>query len=106
MPVAAPPIKAPEHFLVRGPSHANLYAPLVDAHGPLGRRHRFDALALDRHQQSQAVIMHWLLPIGTASTAPNASTKAAKRASLSWLEPLSISVPIRMKTGPILYTLQ
>ena len=30
------------------------------------RRHRFDALALDRHQQSQAVIAHRLLPIGMA----------------------------------------
>src|SRR5215813_1533805 len=30
------------------------------------RRHRFDARALDRHQQPQAVIMHRLLPIGMA----------------------------------------
>jgi hypothetical protein len=27
------------------------------------RRHRFDALALNRHQQAQAVVMHRLLPI-------------------------------------------
>src|SRR6266403_4306166 len=30
------------------------------------RRHRFDALALDRHQQPQAIIMHRLLSIGMA----------------------------------------
>ena len=30
------------------------------------RCHPFDALALDRHQQPQAVIMHRLLPIGVS----------------------------------------
>jgi hypothetical protein len=30
------------------------------------RRHRFDALARNRHHQPQAVVMHRLLPIGMA----------------------------------------
>jgi hypothetical protein len=37
-----------------------------DLRGCRHRRHGFDALALDRHQQPQTVIMHRLLPIGVA----------------------------------------
>jgi hypothetical protein len=36
----------------------------LKAHGAVTAAHRFDALARDRHQQSQAVIAHRLLSIG------------------------------------------
>jgi hypothetical protein len=37
-----------------------------DLRGRCHRRHRFDTLALNRHQQPQAVIAHRLLSIGMA----------------------------------------
>jgi hypothetical protein len=62
------------------------------------RRHRFDALALNRHQQPQAVIAHRLLSIGVAEHPAERLDIARK----SRFTPLTRSAvhsgpPIRMK---------
>jgi hypothetical protein len=64
------------------------------------RRHRFDALAVNRHQQPQAVIMHRLLSIGMAQHDAQRLDIARK----SRFTPLTRSAvhsgpPIRMKIG-------
>ena len=63
-------------------------------------RHRFDALAVNRHQQPQAVIMHRLLSIGMAQHDAQRLDIARK----SRFTPLTRSAvhsgpPIRMKIG-------
>jgi hypothetical protein len=62
------------------------------------RRHRLDALALNRHQQPQAVVMHRLLPIGMAQR----GTECLDIGRKSGFTPLARSPahsgpPIRMK---------
>jgi hypothetical protein len=64
-------------------------------------RHRFNALALNRHQQPQAVIMHRLLSIGMAKNGAERLDIARK----SRFTPLTRSAvhsgpPIRMKIRP------
>ena len=66
------------------------------------RRHRLDALALDRHQQPQAVIMHRLLSIDMPKNGPERLDIGRK----SRFTPLTRSnvhsgPPIRMKIGQI-----
>jgi len=71
------------------------------------RRHRFDALALDRHQQPQAVIMHRLLPIGMAQHRTERLDIAGKaRFTLLARTPLHSGPPIRIKMGIQYYTLR
>jgi len=65
-------------------------------------RHRFDALAVNRHQQPQAVIMHRLLSIGMTQHNPERLDIGRK----SRFTPLARSAvhsgpPIRMKIAPI-----
>src|SRR5271165_2059347 len=65
------------------------------------RRHRLDALALNRHQQPQAVIMHRLLSIGMTQL----GTQRRDIRRKSRFTPLTRSAvhsgpPIRIKVGP------
>src|SRR5271165_5295652 len=63
------------------------------------RRHRFDALALNRHQQPQAVIMHRLLSIDMAKRAPRHRPQIALHSPHSIRRPFR--PPFRMKIGQI-----
>ena len=70
-------------------------------------RHRFDALAVNRHQQPQAVIMHRLRSIGMTQHNPERLDIGRK----SRFTPLARSAvhsgpPIRMKIAPNYYILR
>jgi hypothetical protein len=59
-------------------AHCQQNEATIDVCGDLCRRHRFDALALNRHQQAQAAVMHRLLPIGmTQHRVPRHRTQSA-----------------------------
>jgi hypothetical protein len=62
------------------------------------RRHRLDALALDRHQQPQAIIMHRLLSIGvTQHHAERLDIGRKSRFTPRARSPVHSGPPIRMK---------
>ena len=64
------------------------------------RRHRFDALALNRHQQPQAIIMHRLLSIGMAQHHAGRLDIARKSRFTPLTRPaVHPGPPIRMKIG-------